>query len=198
MTTHTTDAQVRGPISGSDVSGSARAKVLAAGAVAGPLLLAASTVSDSDSTGGVLQMYAIAGMLLAVVGVTQLCESLRPRFAAVATFVSAIGIMGGVAYGLNGVYIGSGAEDLNEAETTTAALALHLPGPILALTFIVLGALLLASKVGPKWSGIALMIGGLVFPPTRIGDLGLLRLVPDMLFFVGLLPVAVLLWRNRP
>jgi hypothetical protein len=179
-------------------SGTARAKVLAVGAVAGPLLLAASTLSDSDTTGGTLQMYAMVGVLLAAVGITQLCESLRPRFAAVATFVSAIGVMGGIAYGLNGVYIGAGAEDLNAAETTAAHLSLHLPGPVLALMFIVLGALLLASRVGPTWSGAALIVGGLLFPPTRIGDLGMLKLVPDTLFLVGLLPVAVLLWRARP
>ncbi len=197
MATHSTATQVRGTISGSDVSGSARGKVLAAGAVAGPLLLAASTLSTGDTTGGTLQMYAVVGMLLAAVGITQLCESLRPRFAAVATAVSAIGVMGGVAYGLNGVYIGSGAPDLNAADTAAAHLSLHLPGPIFALMFIVLGALLLASKVGPGWCGVALIIGGLLFPPTRIGDLGLLRLIPDTLFLVGLLPVAVLLWRGR-
>ena len=107
--------------------------------IVGPVLLLVDTLQRDDSLTGLFQIYAMMGMFLALIGVTQLSEARAPRLAAVTTVIGSVGIAGGVAFGLSGLYVGAGAEDLNEGSGVAASLGLHLPGPILPLAVILHG-----------------------------------------------------------
>jgi hypothetical protein len=173
--------------------------------IAGPLLLLASTVVGVTGDGigesgpsGVLQVYAMVGLLFAVVAVTGICEAWFPRAAAGMTLIGAVGIAGGVAYGINGIYLMNGATDLNsEVAGVTPHLVLHIPGLLLPATFIGLGFLLFRTSLQPRWCGPALMAGGVLFPISRIGEIPALAPVPDALFLLGLLPLGLALLTGR-
>ncbi len=165
--------------------------------IAGPLLLLVDTLMADESLTGLFQIYSMMAMFLALIGVTQLGEMRAPRLAAVTTLVGSVGIAGGVAFGLNGLYVGSGAEDLNEGTSLAANLGLHLPGPILPLSVICMGVVMLVARIAPQWCGIALIAGGVLFPITRIGDLPTIAPLADILWMVGLAPLGFALLRGR-
>lgn len=80
-----------------------RTRVLGGGMIAAPALLLASTVIyaaggglGEDQAGGVIQVYAMAAFMLALVGVTRMLEDPSPRAAAVLMLIGAIGVAGGV------------------------------------------------------------------------------------------------------
>lgn len=176
-----------------------RTKVLAIGMIAGPVTLLAHSVATNFGDypmSGVLQMYAMAGLMMALVAITQLTEAALPRASAVVSLVGAVGIMGGVAYGMSNAYGDNGAADLNDGTGLDARLGLHLPGPILPLTFIGLGLLLIAARIGPGWCGPVLIVGAILFPITRIGDLPAIAPVSDLLVLAGLAPAAVAMLRG--
>src|SRR5688572_25661413 len=102
--------------------------------IVAPLLLFCSTVAyavgggiNNDRTGGAVQVYAMAVWFLVVIGLTRLLEVPFPRAAATLTVVGALGVAGGVAYGVDSIQVaatGVSAEELGAA----GALALYLPG----------------------------------------------------------------------
>ncbi|MCA1698063.1 MAG: hypothetical protein LC790_03840 [Actinobacteria bacterium] len=176
--------------------------MIGAGMILGPLLLLASTAASlpgdgEDSAGGVLQIYAFVGLMLAMIGLTELCQRYLPRAAAALTLMAALGVAGGVAYGLNSIYVDMGAMDLNEQTGATTSLALQLPGILFPLSFIGLGLALFRSAIPLRWCGLALIAGGVLFPISRIGDIEALAPVSDMLFLLGLAPIGLALLRGR-
>ncbi len=191
-TAHTPDTGTRrttGP--------SLRTRLLGVGMIVGPVLLLLDTLQRDDSLTGLFQIYAMMGLFLALIGVTQLTEARAPRLAAVTTVIGSVGIAGGVAFGLSGLYVGAGAEDLNEGTGVAASLGLHLPGPILPLAVVLMGVLLLRTRIAPRWCGIALVAGGVLFPITRIGDLPTIAPIADALWIVGLAPLGLAVLRGR-
>ncbi len=187
------------------VNPSVRDRLLATAMVAAPLLLLASTVAyvmgdglGEDQAGGVLQMYAAAAFVLAIVGLTQLVEATHPRAAAVLTLVGALGCVGAAGYAINSIYAAIGPVDLNEnVDGPAGQLALQWPGILFPLAFIGIGILLLRARVGPPWAGIALVLGGILFPVSRIGSIEALAPVSDALLLVGLAPLGLALLRGR-
>lgn len=183
---------------------SPRTKLIGAGMILGPLLLLASTAASlsgdglsEDSAGGVLQIHAFVGLMLATIGLTELCQRYFPRAAVALTLMAALGVAGGVAYGLNSIYVDMGAMDLNEQTGATTSLALQLPGILFPLSFIGLGLALFRSAIPLRWCGLALIAGGVLFPISRIGDIEALAPVPDILFLMGLAPIGLALLRGR-
>lgn len=190
-----------------DSTPSPRHRVLGAGMIIAPLLLLASTVASvagdglgRDQAGGVLQMYAAAAFVLAVIGLTQLVDDAYPRASAVLTVIGALGCCGAAGYAINSIYVAIGTIDLNENVDGAAAAgqwALRSPGILFPLAFIGLGIALLKAGVEPRWSGAALILGGILFPVTRIGSIDALAPLPDVLLFVGLAPLGVTFLRGR-
>jgi len=172
--------------------------------ILGPLLLLCSTIAAilgdglaQDTTAGILQVYAFVGLMLALFGLTSLLENRAPKAAAVLTLVGALGITGGVAYGINTIFRALGTVDLNQdVEGAAPPLALQLPGILFPLTFIGLGMLLRAGA-RPRWCGAALVVAGVLFPISRIGSIEALAPVPDLLFLLGLAPLGWALLQGR-
>ncbi len=177
-----------------------RTRLLGAAMIAAPALLLASTVAHTaggglgeDQAGGVIQVYAMAAFMVAVVGLTRACEGPFPRTAAVMLLIGAIGVAGGVAYGINSIYVDLGSIDLNEnVEGTAGPLALQLPGLLFPLTFVVLGVALARAQTEPRWCAIALAVAGVLFPISRIGGIEILAVIADAVFLLALVPLG---WR---
>lgn len=129
--------------------------------------------------------------MLAMIGLTQISEAFYPRAAAALTLVGALGVAGGVGYGINTVYVAIGATDLNnDVEGLAGPLALQLPGIMFPLAFLGLGVLVFRAPIHPRWCGLALALGAALFPVSRIGSIDVLAPVPDLLFLIGLAPLG--------
>lgn len=183
-----------------------RTRLLGAAMIVAPLLLLASTVAytlggglGEDQVGGVLQVYAMAAFMLAVIGLTRMLEHHAPRAAAALTLIGAIGVAGGVAYGINSIYADIGTLDLNEnVEGAAGPLALQMPGILFPLTFVALGVALARTHAQPRRYFIALAAAGVLFPLSRIPSVETLALLADTLFVAALLPLGWAMLRDDP
>lgn len=180
-----------------------RCRLFGVAMIVAPLLLLASTALSvtgdglgEDRTGGVLQVYAMIGFILAVIGLTRIAETHFARVAAALTLVGVMGTAGGVAYGINSIYVTLGTVNLNDVEGLAGLLALKVPGLLFPLTFIGLGALFVRAGVQPRWSGVAMILGGLLFPISRIASIDMLAPLPDALLLFGLAPIGLALLRD--
>jgi len=173
--------------------------------IAAPALLLASTVTSvaggglgEDQAGGVIQVYAMAAFMMTVVGLTRACADPFPRAAAVLMLVGALGVAGGVAYGINSIYADIGSVDLNDnVEGAAGPLALQLPGILFPLTFVALGAALVRAHAKPRWCAIALAVAGVLFPVSRIGGVEILAVVADIVFLLALAPLGWTILQGR-
>lgn len=173
--------------------------------IAAPVLLLASTAAHAaggglgeDQAGGVIQVYAMAAFLLALVGLTRMLEDHSPRAATALTLIGALGVAGGVGYGVNSIYVDLGSLDLNNnVEGVAGPLALQLPGLLFPLAFVALGVMLVRAHAVPRWCGIVLAVAGVLFPLSRIPSIEALALVTDSLFVVALVPLGWAILQGR-
>jgi hypothetical protein len=174
--------------------------------VLGPLLLAASTFFWEGGrygvTGGVL--VALSGIAW-VYGLIGIWERLHPRLpvaAALGLVLTLLGTFGGIAFGLQGFF--EGAFGLSAAESLAAVgehpvaswLVLWGPGPLFPLSLVLLGAVLLWTRLVPRSLAVALLIAGAAFPLSRISRLDLLAHTIDALLLVASAWLATRLLRE--
>ena len=174
----------------------ARDRLLGAAMIIGPLLLFVSTVAstagggiNNDRAGGAIQVYAMAVWTLVVIGLTRLLEAPFPRAAAVLTLAGALGVAGGVAYGVDSIHVaesGVTAEDIGAA----GPLALYVPGILFPLAHIGIGIALMRANVQPRWSGIVLVVAAILFPASRMPSVEALAIACDALFLLALAPLG--------
>ncbi|MGE3855974.1 MAG: hypothetical protein AB7G21_03315 [Dehalococcoidia bacterium] len=178
-----------------------RARVLGAAALVSPALLLLSTIVSVlggglafDQPGGILQVWAMAGFFLAFAGVAALVEPRMPRAAALLLLVGAAGSAGGVAYGINTIYATLGEVNLNlNVDGLAGIVALKGPGLFFPAALLTAGASLFLAHVGPRWTGLALIVAAVLFPVSRIGSIDLLAPVPDVLVLLGFAPAGLAL-----
>jgi len=65
------------------------------------------------------------------------------------------------------------------------------------LAWIGIGLALLRGAVQPRWCGAALVIAGLLFPVSRIGDIAALAIVDDLIFLLALAPLGLAIMQGR-
>lgn len=171
--------------------------------IAAPLLLLASdlvyTAGDGlgeDSAGGAIQVYAMAAWFLVLVGLTRLVEAPFPRLAAALLVVGSLGVAGGVAWGLDAIFIdetGANVEDLG----TAGVLTLNIPGILFPLALLGLGLALIRAVIEPRWAGMVLAVAAILFPISRIGNVEALAIADDVLFIVALAPLGWAILQGR-
>ena len=183
--------------------GPAQDCLFGAAMIIGPLLLFVSTLVyaaggglNGDRAGGAIQVYAFAVWGLVVIGLTRLLEGPFPRAAAVLTLVGALGVAGGVAYGIDSIHVaetGVTAEDIGAA----GPLALYIPGILFPLAHISIGIALLLGNVRPRWCGMVLIVAAILFPASRIPSVEALAIATDVLFLLALAPLGWAILRGR-
>ncbi len=155
--------------------------------VLAPLLLLGSSLTD-DGTAGLLQVVAMALFIAVVVALVARIAEAAPRTAAVLLLIGCLGCTGGIGYGFNVIAISHGYDlDLE----TGAAVILKITGLCFPLTFIGLGLALLKTRRAPVAAAATVAVGALLFPVSRIGDIGPLMVVVDLLFLAGLSATAL-------
>jgi hypothetical protein len=164
--------------------------------IGAPVLLLASTMVyaagggiNNDRAGGIIQVYAFAAWILVVMGLTQILEVPFPRASAGLTLIGALGVAGGIAYGIDSIHVaatGVSAEDLGAA----GPLALNIPGLLFPLSHIGIGVGLLRANVQPRWSGIVLIMAAILFPASRIPAVAALAIAGDAAFLLALAPLG--------
>ncbi len=179
-------------------------KVTTAAMIAAPVLLLASTIAYAAAgevgtgvVGGVIQVYAFAAFGLATAGLAWASVRAGSRRAvAWLVIVAALGVAGGAGYGINAIYAGLGASDLNSDGSLAGAIALQVPGVLFPLSLIGFGVLLARLKAVPWLLGGLLAVAAASFPAGRIPKVGAVALATDLLLIVALVGVAWVLGRG--
>lgn len=130
----------------------------------------------------------IVGMLAVVRLVTYLID--LPVLAAVVLAVGMLGCGGVVGYGFNTIGVSLGAVDLVDA-TGPAAIIRPL-GLCWPLAVILIGVGLMRARRVPTVIGLGLVLAGVVYPVSRIGNIAWLAIVVDVVLLACLAAVTVL------
>jgi hypothetical protein len=179
-------------------------RLAGAAAVAGPILLLASTVAyltvgdglNDGELGGALQLWAFIGIGLAVLGLARTLERSAPRIATLLSLLAVLAPALGGAFGIDSMQTAvNGTAPLAERSDPTIVLALLLPGPLVAIGLAVLGVTLARHGAGVRcW---LLVAGALLFPVSRIPDVGAIAILSDLLLVVSMGSIGLQLLVGR-
>lgn len=169
--------------------------------VAAPLVLLASSVAfaaGSEPVRGVLQFYAAALFMFVLVSLAQTISAAAPRAAVALALLAVVGMAAGVGFAVDNIH-GALLDDayLVDDGGTAGILVAQLPGLMGPIAWVGFGVALLQAGVRPRWSGWALIAGGLMFPISRIGEIAPLAIADDLVFLVALAPLGLALMRGR-
>lgn len=178
-----------------------RTRLLGAALIAAPLLLLASSLASAagaEATRGVLGFYAFAVFALVVVTLTQSFAATLPRAAAALTVLGVLGAAAGVGFSIDAIHstLPNSVELIDDGGTAGVFVA-NVPGLMGPLAWIGIGIALLRSGVQPRWCGAALVVAGLLFPVSRIGDIAALAVVDDLIFLLALAPLGWAIMQGR-
>ncbi len=193
--------RVADPATTAEQEMSPRTRLLGAALVVAPLLLLASSIAwlaGSEATRGVLGFYAFATFALVVFTLTQAFSDTLPRTAAALTVVGMLGAAAGVGFSIDAIHSTlPNSVELIDDGGTAGVLVANVPGLMGPLAFIGIGIALLRSGVQPRWCGVALIVAGALFPPSRIGDIPALGAVDDLIFLLALAPLGLAIMSGR-
>lgn len=170
--------------------------------VLGPALTGASTAfwdgRSQGATGGALIVLATGIWAYGLVTVLAGVARSRPRYGAVATLVTLLGVVGGTAFGVQAIY--ETALGVSHGQAISAlgpypfagVAAFWLPGPLFPASLVLTGVGLWLSGRAPRWVGMLVCLGGLAFP---VGQILRVELVASGVDLVLLIPFAYLAWR---
>lgn len=184
----------------SDAS-SPTAGLLILAAVVGPVVLLGSSLAwlagdDLAELRGILQLWAMPALALALFGIASRLEGSAPVARAVVTALSTIGAVTGGAFALEILMVDHfGTERLIDQDTPSAMLALGLPGPLFPVSMIALGVLSARHRTLPSRQAVMLAAAGVLFPLSRIPQVPALAVIADVLLIAALAPTA-LTWRR--
>jgi len=181
------------------------ARIYGTATIAAPLLLLASTLAfvtegegiNEGVLGGTIGVWSAFAFAVAFVGILRLIEPSAPRAAAALTVLALIGFTAGVAFNVDAIYVALipelTVERLNDAMTGGDAIAIlaFLPwGWFVPLTFVLTGVMLWRTHTVAPWSGILLIIGGILFVASRPERINALALTGDVVRVVALAPIG--------
>jgi hypothetical protein len=174
--------------------------VTRAALVLGPAGSAIATYFWTDgrygASGGTILVLAMVVWAYGLIGLLGAVRPHAPRYAAVALPVFLYGIMGGAAFGFQGVFedvfdqSADASLDALAAHPVAANLLLWIPGPVMPLSLLALGAVLGRTRVIPLWSAALLCAGAVAFPVSRIPRIDLVAYLADALLVVAFAAIA--------
>lgn len=172
-------------------------RVMAVAAAVGPVLLAAASVAwlagdDYAEVRGILTFWAFPALLLAGLGLVARFGEQAPRARAVLTTTLAIAAVAGGAFATEVNMVEHfGVERLIDEQTPSAMLALGLPGLLLPVSLVATGILSYQLGTMPRLQAGLLVVGGAMFPLSRIPEVPGLALAADLVLLAALVPVAL-------
>ncbi|MBA2945228.1 hypothetical protein [Streptomyces himalayensis] len=173
--------------------------------IVGSVLFALSTFFWSDGryglVGGMLVFYGIGIWAYGLLGVWERIGASRPWLGAVGVLATLLGMLGGVAFGLQGFFGAlfdvSAQESLDaSAEHPVATgLVLWLLGPILPGSFVLMGLALRLTRLAPTVIAVLVALGGVLFPLGRATRVEFIALSADLFLVPGFFMLALALFR---
>jgi len=169
--------------------------------IAAPVMLLASSVAfaaGSEAARGVLQFYAAALFMFVVVTLAQTVSAAAPRAAVALGLLAVVGMAAGVGFAVDNIH-GTLLDDryLVEDGGLAGILVSQVPGLMGPIAWVGLGVALLQAGLTPRWSGWALIVAGLLFPVSRIGEIAPLAVADDLIFVAALAPLGLALMQGR-
>lgn len=181
-------------------------RIAGVAAVAGPVLLLASTVSyiaagdglNDGELGGAIQVWAFIALGLAIVGLSRTFERAAPRAAAALTVFGVIAAAVGSGYGIDSLQAAVfDTTSLQETDSTSVPFALQIPGLMAPASLAALGIVMARVGAAPKALGWLLAVGAVLFPASRMPDVEALAVAGDALIAVALAPIGFRLLAGR-
>jgi hypothetical protein len=182
-------------------------RLQAAGLLLGPVLFAVSPLFWVDGhygiTGGMLIALAMVPWVYGLIGEYERLRELVPTLAGLWLLLLIIGMLGSIAFGLQGFFEGvfgiTGRASLAALDDypPQSLLVLWLPGPTFPLALLVFGLLLGWNQMAPRWVATLICVAALIFPLSRVLRIDGVAYVADILM---VLPFGYLAWRawRRP
>jgi hypothetical protein len=165
-----------------------------------PALFAASTFFWVQANGRV-EYGAIGGATIALatvfwipafIGLFDLLKDRMPRYATWGLLVAIYGCIGGVAFGLEGLFAEAFriSHDVRREAWASFPTAFNVtffwPGPLFPLSLLILGAMLIRTRSLPLWAGVLICLAAIAFPVSRIPRIALVAHAADLLMLVPL------------
>lgn len=175
---------------------SPRTRLIGATFVLAPLLLLVGDAVPAPA-GAAIMFYAFAAFMPVVVTLTGILEVAFPRAAAALTVLRALGIAAGVGFAIDGIHAElPGSVELIDDGGTAGVFVANIPGLMFPLALIGLGLALVRAGAHPRFCGPALILAGLLFPISRIGEIVPLAMVDDLLLLLALAPLGLAIRRG--
>jgi hypothetical protein len=165
---------------------------LAAGVmVASSGLILASTLADyvigSPAAAGALGIVGAALLAAVAPGITRPLQARMPRVAAVLTTVFAYGfVVGGVAFNLETILVADGMPSL---DALSVFPVIGMSGVLGPLSLVAIGVALAVSGTA-RAAGSVLVLSGMLFPISRIGDIPMAAIAVDGMLVLGMTMLA--------
>jgi hypothetical protein len=176
--------------------------------VAGPVLFTTADlfwVGDAEY-GLVAGTLLVLGSVAWIVGFAGIAAALRPhapRIAGWGMVLAAYGaVCGGAAFGLQGVLNAMYGVDHSQAlehlaqHPLIANVIFWVGGPAFPLTLLLLAIYLLVSRRAPRWAGLLLAAGALLFPVARIPRIEFVAVAVDLLMLIPAVYLAAVIVRD--
>ena len=182
-----------------------RLRITLAAAILAPVLLLVSTIGyltegggmNDGELGGIVQVWGMIAYGIALAGFVRLLEDRTPAGALALGIVAVVGVAAGVAYGIDSVQVAVfGTEPVQETTSPAATLVFQLPGIFFPLSIVLLGVLLARTGTVPALLGGALVVGGVLFPASRIPDVEALAVTSDVIVLLALAAIVVRVTRS--
>lgn len=177
--------------------------------LAAPVLLLISSVAFLTSgdgindgvLGGTISAWSCFAFVLGFVGIARSFEAVAPRASVALLVLSVLGFMTGMSYSISAIDLGfTGKAFMGgdpEGGDAIGLLAFDPWGLCLPLACVLLAVLVWRTGLFPRWAAVPILLGGLLFVPSREVDLGQLAVVADVLLTVGLAPIGLAILASR-
>ncbi|MEU7798879.1 hypothetical protein AB0B10_06395 [Micromonospora arborensis] len=178
------------------------------GLLLGPALSVVGTFYWQDDgvqgvDAAVFNVLSSLAWLVGLVGVFRAIEPRTPRYAAIALPLACYGVLGGVAFGLQGMHeelfgVSHGdAVRLLEPYPVAASLLFWIAGPLFPTSLFFLGLVLARIRAVPVAIGGLISLGAVVFPMSRIPREVLVAHAADLLLLLPFLYLGIQMIAGR-
>ncbi|MGH3737974.1 MAG: hypothetical protein ACRDT6_20530 [Micromonosporaceae bacterium] len=187
----------------------ASARVSGVAAILAPVLLLASTIAflvdgqgiNHGVLGGTVGVWSAFAFVIGFVGIARSLETSAPRLAATLLVLSIIGFMTGLSYSISAIDLDVTGKAFMAADATgndaIGFLAFDPWGLGLPLALVLTAVLIWRTRVHPRWVAVPLLLGGLLFVPSREIGLAPLAMAADACLIIGLAPLGWALLTRR-
>jgi hypothetical protein len=174
--------------------------------VAAPVLLLASTTAfltageevNHGVVGGTIGVWSSFCWVVGYVGLARTFEHVVPKSSVALAVLAVVGLMTGYGYNIEAIHLEHlGADVWSEPfDQPIGYLAFDPWGLCFPLAIVLTSFLVWRTRLYSRWTAAPLLVGGLLFVPSREAGVAALAVAADLFLFVGLVPIALAMLRR--